>query len=290
MITTFSIGSLKVAGITEYYGPTHQPEAVFPDFDRTRFAEREHELPPGHWYPQMDRLVIAIQIWVLFYGNEIMIIDAGVGNGKDRPAARMHRLNTLVPAWLQAVGVTRENVTKVLMTHLHGDHIGWNTTFENGCWVPTFPNARYLVPRRDFEYFKKLNASGGATEPSFEDSLLPVIEAGLVDLIDEHSEIAGCLRVAAATGHTPGMLNFWLQSEGETGVFCADIFHHPVQILHPELNTAFCILPDEARRTRQEFLAVAADTGALVMPCHFPPPHRGYIRRQGSGFAYVAAS
>jgi len=289
MIGSWRIGDIKLANIVEYFGPTHQPEAVFPEFDRAAFSRREAELPPLHWYPEMDRFVIGIQLWVVFAPPHIIVIDTGVGNRKPRPAARMDHLNTLLPAWLEATGVKPDQVTHVVMTHLHSDHVGWNTILDNGRWVPTFPNARYLMPKRDFAYFKELNDSGKAGEPSFSDSVMPIVEAGLADFIDGQAEIADCLQVADATGHTPGQLNYWLRSRGETGVFSADIFHHPVQILNPGLNTAFCVLPDEAKATRLKFLHEASRTGALVMPCHFPPPHCGFIRRQGDAFAYEPA-
>ena len=289
MIRSWTIGDVKVTSIVEYFAPTHQPEATFPEFDRQVFAGQAGQLPALHWFADMDRFVIAIQLWVVFAGSNVILIDTGVGNAKVRPAARMNRLNTLVPQWMQAAGVSRDTVTHVVMTHLHSDHIGWNTVLDGDRWVPTFPNARYLVPRRDFDFFKSLNDEGRASDTSFADSLQPVVDAGLVDFVDGQKEIAGCLQVADAKGHTPGQLNYWLRSRGETGVFSADVFHHPVQILNPGWNTAFCILPEDAKRTRLALLNEAADTGALVMPCHFPPPHCGYVRRQGDAFAYEPA-
>jgi glyoxylase-like metal-dependent hydrolase (beta-lactamase superfamily II) len=287
MIRSWSIGDIRVTNLVEYFGPTHDPRATFPEFDPV--VGQIDRLPPGHYVAQMDRFVIAIQVWLVFAGDRIIVVDTGVGNFKPRPAARMNMLNTLVPAWLNAAGASREAVTDVVMTHLHSDHIGWNTTLEDGRWVPTFPKARYHVPKKDFEFFRDLNDTGKAGDTSFADSLMPVLEAGLVDFVDQQKDLAGCLSVAEAYGHTPGQLNYWLRSKGETGVFSADILHHPVQILNPGWNTAFCILPDEAKRTRAAFLAKAADTNALVMPCHFPPPHCGYVRRQGDGYAYEPA-
>jgi len=288
MIRSFNIGAVRVTSVVEYFGPTHVPEATYPEYDASRMQAAA--LPPLHWYPEINRLVIAIQIWLVFTGDRIIIVDTGVGNHKPRPPARMNMLNTLVPQWFAAAGVTRENVTDVVMTHLHSDHIGWNTVLEDGRWVPMFPNARYHVPQTDFAYFKALHESGKAGEPSFADSLIPVLEAGLVDFIPDGGEIAGVLRTEKAFGHTPGQLNYWIDQPHATGVFSADIFHHPVQILNPGWNTAFCILPDEAKRTRATFLAKAAETGALIMPCHFPPPHCGFVRRQGDGFAYEPVS
>lgn len=289
MIGSWTIGEATVTSIVEYWGPTHQPEATFPGFDRVRFAERQRELPRHNWFSDIDRFAIAIQMWVVRWRDRLILVDSGVGNGKSRPAARMNMLNTLVPAWLSAAGATAETVTHVVTTHLHCDHIGWNTILEEGHWAPTFRNARYVIPRRDFDYFKGLHDSGTALDGSFADSLLPVLEAGLVDFVEAGDLVAGCLEAADAKGHTPGQLCYWLRSGGMTGVFSADILHHPVQILDPMLNTAFCILPEEALATRQGFLEQAAESRALVMPCHFPPPHCGFVRREGDRFAYVPA-
>jgi glyoxylase-like metal-dependent hydrolase (beta-lactamase superfamily II) len=286
MIRSWSIGDIKVTSLVEYYGPTHVPEATFPAFDAAKLATQAALLPPGHWFADIQRLTIAIQIWIVAAGASRILIDTGVGNGKPRPAQRMNMLNTLVPQWMAAAGVTRENVTHVVMTHLHSDHIGWNTVREGDRWVPTFPNARYLVPKDDFAYFKGLHDSGKAADSSIADSLLPVLDAGLVDFIDKQGEVADVLEISRATGHTPGMLNYWVRSKGETGVFSGDVAHHPVQVLNPDWNTAFCILADEARATRRALLAAAADTGARIMPCHFAPPHCGFVRRQGDGFIF----
>jgi glyoxylase-like metal-dependent hydrolase (beta-lactamase superfamily II) len=289
MIRSWSIGDAKVTSVVEYFGPTHVPEIAFPDFDPLIMATIAGGLPPGHWYPQINRFVIAVQIWILAIEDRLILVDTGVGNGKPRPAARMNMLNTLVPHWLNAAGATRENVTDVVMTHLHSDHIGWNTTFEQGRWTPMFPRARYHAPTSDFDYFNALHESGKATDTSFADSLVPVRDAGLLDLIPDHGDVAGVLHATKAFGHTPGQLNYWIESKGERGVFSADICHHPLQILSPSWNTAFCVQPDIAKATRAAFLAEAAETGALIMPCHFPPPHCGHVRRAGDGFRYEPA-
>ncbi|HWA19176.1 MAG TPA: MBL fold metallo-hydrolase [Devosia sp.] len=286
MIHSWSIGDLRVTSVVEYMGPTHIPELTFPAFDRTVLDRQATDLPPGAWYPSIGRLTIAIQIWILRTGSETILIDSGVGNRKVRPAARMHMLNTLVPQWLDAAGASPDAVSHVLMTHLHSDHVGWNTTLDGERWVPTFPQARYLIPKSDFDYFKGLRDSGKTSDTSFDDSLMPIVEAGLADFIDTRTELPGGLRPVEAFGHTPGMLNYWIKSKGDTGVFSADVFHHPVQILNPAWNTAFCIIPDAAITTRANLLTEAAASGALVMPCHFPAPHTGYVRKQGDGYAF----
>jgi glyoxylase-like metal-dependent hydrolase (beta-lactamase superfamily II) len=247
-------------------------------------------LPPGSWFPNLNRVTIAIQLWVVHAGNEIIVVDTGVGNRKTRPVERMHMLNSLLPHWLAAAGAAPASVTHVLMTPFHSDHVGWNTTLDGARWVPTFKNARYLLPRSDFEFFKGRRDRGEAPDTSFDDSVIPVVDAGLADFIDARSELPGGLRPVEAFGHTPGMMNYWLRSRGETGVLSADVLHHPAQILNPSLNTAFCMIPDAARNTRAALLAEAAATGALVMPCHFSAPFAGFVRRDGNGYRFQPAT
>jgi glyoxylase-like metal-dependent hydrolase (beta-lactamase superfamily II) len=177
----------------------------------------------------------------------------------------------------------------VLITHLHSDHIGWNTRLEGQRWIPTFPKARYLVPETDYAYFKELNDRDKAADTSFADSLAPIFESGLATFVRKSSALPGGLEPAEAFGHTPGQMNYWLRSNGETGVFSADVFHHPVQILNPTWNTAFCILPDQAIATRAQVLADAVSSSALIMSCHFPTPHAGYVRKAGDAYRFEPA-
>lgn len=290
MIHSWSIGDARVTSVVEYVSPTHAPEAIFPDFREDAFRRHAEKLPPGSWFPNIRRFTIAVQIWVLRTGSDIVLIDSGVGNRKPRPVPRMDMLNTLLLQWLAAAGAAPEQVTHVLLTHLHTDHVGWNTTRDGDRWVPTFPNARYLIPHTDFDYFKSLRDTGKAFDSSFDDSVMPVVDAGLADFIDARSELPGGLRPVEAFGHTPGMLNYWLRSGGKAGLFSADVFHHPMQVLKPSWNTAFCVLQDEARKTRGAVLAEAASTRALIMPCHFPEPYAGYARRAGDGYRFEPVS
>ncbi len=289
MIRTRKIGNATITNIVEYVGPTHIPEATLPLFDRKVLDEEASWLVPRYYVPSMDRMVIAIQLWVVEVAGAVIVVDTGVGNRKPRSAERMNMLNTLTLAWLEAAGAKRERVTHVVLTHLHNDHVGWNTVLENGQWVPTFPNARYLAPKIDYDFFSedfKSNPNGLAS--AFPDSMLPIIDAGLFDTYSETAVIADTLHVRSARGHTPGMVSLRIGSGSEQGIFSADILHHPLQIIRPDWNTAFCILPDDAARTRSAFLAEAADSGALFMPCHFPWPGCGYVRRQGDGYVFEA--
>ena len=159
MIHHHTIGDAKITGVIEYSGPTHAPEFLYPAVDK---AERDAVLKanaswlaPHHYAPNIDRLIVTIQLWVVRAGGNVIIIDTGVGNRKPRAAAaRMDQLNTLVMPWLESIGAGPEQVTHVVMTHLHTDHVGWNTVPQDGKWVPTFPKANYLFPKSEFDYCK----------------------------------------------------------------------------------------------------------------------------------------
>jgi glyoxylase-like metal-dependent hydrolase (beta-lactamase superfamily II) len=291
-----SIGDAQITGVIEYSGPTHDPAFLYPDISK---AEREAALKasaswlaPNHYVLHMDRLIVTIQLWVVKAGGNVILIDTGVGNRKERAAAaRMHQLNTLVIPWLEAVGAAAQQVTHVVLTHLHTDHVGGNTVLDGGKWVPAFPKARYLFPKADFDYWKaEYEKDPGVNQGSFADSVLPVLDAGLVDFIDETKEVAGCLTPEPVPGHAPGMLSFRLRSRGEEGLFTADVLHNAIQIVHPHWNDRYCAFPDKALESRAAAFARAAERGALIMPMHLGAPYCGYLRRQGEGYVFEGAA
>jgi glyoxylase-like metal-dependent hydrolase (beta-lactamase superfamily II) len=295
MIHHHTIGDARITGVIEYSGPTHPPDFLYPAIEK---AERDRVLKanaswlaPNHYVPEMDRLVVTIQLWVLKVGGNVIVIDTGVGNRKPRPAERMDRLNTLVMPWLEAAGAGREQVTHVVMTHLHTDHVGWNTEQQNGAWAPTFPKARYLIPQTEFDYWKALYDKGdtGVNGGAFADSVLPILDAGLGEFMDGTKDVAGCLTPEPVSGHAPGMLSFRLRSGGEEGIFCADVMHNPIQVVRPDWNDRYVLWADKALESRAAVLARAAERGALIMPMHFGAPYCGYIRRQGDSYSFEPA-
>ena len=292
MIHHHTIGDARVTGVIEYSGPTHDPAFLYPAVDK---AERDAVLQanaswlaPNHYVPHMDRLIVTIRLWVVQAGGNTIVIDTGVGNRKPRAAERMDRLNTLVMPWLESIGAGPQQVTHVVMTHLHTDHVGWNTVEKDGRWAPTFPKARYLFPKDEFDYWKGLYDKGDkdVNQGSFADSVLPVLDAGLGDFMDGTAEVAGCLAPEPVPGHAPGMLSFRLRSRGEEGLFCADILHNAIQIVRPDWNDRYCLWPDKALESRAAGLKRACERGALLMPMHLGAPYCGYVRRQGDGYRF----
>ena len=296
MLHTRKIGAAEVSSVIEYSGPTHAPEFLFPEISRTErdagIAAQAAWLAPNHYIPLMDRFVVTIQVWVVKIGGNVILIDSGVGNFKNRAAPRMNQLNSLLIPWLEATGASAAAVTHVVHTHLHTDHVGGNTVLQDGRWVPAFPNARYLMPKSEFAHWNAEYDAGDkmVQAGSFADSVLPVLEAGLVDFIDLNSkDIAGCLQPEDAAGHAPGMLSFRLRSDGAEGMFSTDTMHSPIQITYPHWNDRYVLRADDALKSRARMLAHAAERNALIMPMHFGAPYCGYVRQQGEGYRFEAA-
>ena len=290
MIYKRNIGDAEVINVIEYVGPTHIPSVIYPGLDLADLEPHLHWLAPHQYVPHMERFIIAMQFWIVKKDNNVVVIDTGVGNMKERPkVARMHRLNTLTLEWLEAAGAGPDKVTHVLTTHLHPDHVGWNTRLQDDKWVPTFPKAEYLVPRRDYELRRQGYDNGNLNmmSGSFVDSVLPIEEAGQLGFIDNQEVVADFLKVEQRPGHTPGAMSFSLKEGDQEGIFCGDIMHNPIQIHMPHLNTSVDELKELAPITRLNFLEDAARRNALIMPCHFGFPHCGYVRGdRENGFTF----
>ncbi len=285
---TFTIGDATVTRIEESYEPNFDAAVFFPDWRPAVVDEHRSWMVPDHYEPSTNLLRLSVHSWLLRLGGRTILIDACVGNGKARPARpRWHMLKTPYLERLAAAGVSPAEVDVVLCTHLHMDHVGWNTRQEDGRWVPTFPRARYLWSRLDFEHCQRLDgdpATGPVYHGSFRDSVLPVVEAGLAEMVSGDHEVAAGLRIEPAPGHTPGTVALTLASRGQQALFCGDILHHAVQVFQPEWNSFACGDAARARASRRRVLERCAGTGALLMPAHFGAPFVCRVEARGQGF------
>ncbi|GAB2604255.1 MBL fold metallo-hydrolase [Kribbella endophytica] len=285
------LGDVTVTRIKEYYGSVAMsPETFFPESPAGSWAEHQDWLAPDFWDPETHECVSAIQTWLLRSEGRTILVDTGVGNHKDRPYAPVwSRLDTDYLDNLAAAGVRPEDVDLVINTHLHVDHVGWNTRLDGRTWVPTFPNATYLMTQRDFDFWNPANGHqpilGRGNQNVFEDSVAPVHEAGLVHLWDDTYRIDANLRLDLAPGHTPGSSVLSLESGTDRALFVGDLVHTALQIVEPDTNSCFCEDPVESRATRRRLLGRAADDNALVLPAHLGGHGAAEVVRDGSKFA-----
>lgn len=217
-----------------------------------------------------------------------ILVDTCIGDDKERGGHPLfHRRRTPWLDNLRAAGVAPEQVDFVMCTHMHADHVGWNTRLVDGRWVPTFPRARYVFARTEYELRQRSwQTSADAGYGAFADSVLPVVESGQALVVDDGHDLDGCLKLEPAPGHTPGNVVILLQSRGERGVFAGDVLHHPIQVERPEWSAAFCEDRVQSALTRRRFVATYADTGTLVLPAHFPSPTAGRIRSDGERWRF----
>ena len=276
---TTRIGSVDVDRVMEWVGPIKTVDDMFPDTPADLWTD---ELAPHHWTPSTRSWRAAIQTWVLRSAGRVILIDTGVGNDRDRPQVpTFDHLHTDYLDRLAEIGVQPADVDIVINTHIHYDHVGWNTQLNGTTWTPTFPNATYLVPSVDYDYFHPDNAQR-MRPPStddekvrfdgiqlvFNDSIAPIANAGQLQTWRSEHHVDQNLRLQPAPGHTPGSSVAWLET-GTGAVFVGDLVHTPLQISRPDDSCSFDIDRDQARTSRQTLLKAAARTGAAIFPAHF---------------------
>jgi len=244
------------------------------------------EIRPIAWlYPdfadERGRLKMSIHALVVETPDRRIIVDTCLGNDKEnRRILTWNRLQTSFLADLAAAGYPRETVDTVVCTHLHVDHVGWNTMLVDGGWVPTFPNARYLMGRVEYRHWTAQHERGDM-KAVLADSVSPVWEAGLVDLVETDHRICDEVSLVPTPGHTPGHVSLRIASDGDEALITGDFMHHPCQIARPDWSSTADSDPDAARATREAMLARLANTPALVIGTHFAGRTAGHIVRDG---------
>ncbi|MCC0574615.1 MBL fold metallo-hydrolase [Streptomyces californicus] len=287
------LGEVEVIRVVEWQGAYLPSAEMFPTAPAGLWEENAEWLVPDHWRRGEDRIVVALQSWVLRGGGQTIVIDTGVGHDRDRPGmGPFHRGRSRLLALLGEAGVPPESVDFVVNTHLHVDHVGWNTVDAGGDWVPSFPHATYLIPAADDAHYGHAQEHGHRLRPAdrlvYEDSVAPVHRAGQSLLWEGTHTVNDFLTLESAPGHTPGSSVAWLRSGGDRAVFVGDLVHSPVQILAPCHHSNSCLDPERAARSRRRVLARAADERALLVPGHFGGPGALEVSRAGGGFALGA--
>jgi len=294
-VSRWSVDEVEIARVLEFEMPLIAPEVLLPDATPEAIAPHLDWLTPHLLDPATGHLVMAFHSLVVRTPRHTIVVDTCGGNDKPRPGKPRYDMKS----WpyldrLAAAGVGPEAVDYVMCTHLHVDHVGWNTRLENGRWVPTFPNAKYLFGRAEYDFWEaEWRDPGFPDDPYGDDSVLPVVEAGLAEFIEDDFAFEDAVTLEPTPGHTPGHLCLHIAGTngGGDAVLSGDLMHHALQCAHPDWNSVFCVDAERSRATRRRFLERYADTGTLVMPAHFPTPTAGRVESaNGDGFRFAFAN
>lgn len=300
---TYHVGDTAITRIDELSLAAFQFGTLYPGADPEALERQRARLEAGSFDSTTGTFIQSIHSWLVRTPRHTILIDTATGNDKIRPdIPPLHRLNEPYLARLAAAGVTPEEVDYVLLTHVHADHVGWNTRLVDGRWVPTFPNATYIFSRAEQAYGESLaNGAEPAEAPNpalgpalrkpadrvYDDSVRPVIDAGLARLVAvDGSEVLDGISLIPTPGHSVDHASIRLVSRGEKALFAGDVMHHPLQVYEPSLNSCFCEFPEAALRSRNVVLEDAAESGATVFTTHFAQSSAGRITRSGTRFAW----
>jgi glyoxylase-like metal-dependent hydrolase (beta-lactamase superfamily II) len=286
---SLDMNGLTVTQAFEWGGHLLTRPQLIPDSDRADWEANRSWLAPDFWDPETEDAWMCSQAMVVKSGGQTILIDAGIGNGKSRPYfPPFDNLDTPFLDRLREAGADPADVDIVINTHLHVDHVGWNTRLDGGQWVPTFPNATYLFPKADFDYWNPESEStppGGLdAAPVFADSILPIVHAGLAKFYDGSYALDDHVTLEPAPGHSPGASVVRLRSGGETAVIVGDVLHTPMEIVRPGAGACFDEDPTQAVRSRQRVLAQAVDRHELIIAGHFPVDRAVVVGRRGDDY------
>ena len=273
------IGDVKITRIIEME-VTGGSRFILPD------ATRDACLPMAWMQPHfMDaegNLIMSIHALIVDTGTRKIVVDTCIGNDKERSIPNWSHLQTTFLDDIAAAGYARESIDTVMCTHLHVDHVGWNTMLVDGEWVPTFPNARYLVAEKEWSYWDSVDDES-QYGPILADSVRPVIAAGLMDFVALEHEICEGIRLEPTPGHTPGHVSVHITSKGEEALITGDCVHHPCQMAHTDWCSSADYDQDQGRRTRESLLENYVDRAVLIIGTHFATPTAGHIKRLETG-------
>ena len=238
-----------------------------------------------HFATDEGRLKMSIHSLVVETPKHRIVVDTGLGNDKEGRG---------VPTWnnrkgpyletMAASGFPPESIDTVLCTHLHVDHVGWNTRLIDGTWVPTFPNARYLFGRTEYEHWRDHSDTEDKVAV-FKDSVQPIVDAGRAEFIPSDFRLTQEITLLPTPGHSPGHMSIHIRSDGEEGLLTGDVAHHPCQMAHLDWSSTADSNPKQSVVARRELFSRFADTPTLVIGGHY---NAGHIKRDGEAFKFIA--
>ncbi|HKM63882.1 MAG TPA: MBL fold metallo-hydrolase [Acidisphaera sp.] len=286
---TLRVGDVTITSIVERDGPWRSPAAMFPAYDAERGRQYLSEMPQYVFDEASGLLVIRYQTFVVRTPRHTMLVDTCTGEDKGYGPP----MDFPKQPWLEgfrAAGLRFDDIDYVFCTHLHIDHSGWNTKLVDGRWVPSFPRAKYVFHRREYEAWEAADARGderpGGAGGVWRMNCRPVVEAGQALLVDDDFTLDDTVWLTPTPGHSPCHCCVNITSGGQRAVVTGDMMHHALQCREPAWSTVFDWDPAQAERSRRSFLASVAGTDTLLLPIHFPGPTAGHVTADGEAFRY----
>ena len=281
---SWQIGDVKVTRVVEMDLPIpYSPKTTFlAEATPEALAQMAWLFP--HFAKADGTLMLSIHALLVEAPGKKIVVDTCVGNDRARSILGGQKLQTKFLDHMKEAGFTRENVDAVVCTHLHVDHVGWNTMLEGGKWVPTFPNARYLIGKKEYAHWKSVENE--EQQQILADSVQPIFDAGLAEEVEMDHRISPEIRLMPTAGHTPGHVSVVIESKGKSAVITGDMMHHPCQIGHPDWTPAFDSDKEAAKATRHAMVKDWADKPILVIGTHFAAPTAGHVKRDGNAYRF----
>ena len=285
-MNSWNIGNVRVTRVVELEDQWPGTE-LLPSATPETLAKESGWLFPT-FVDNTGKIKLSIHTLVIESQGKRILVDTCIGNDKERKAfPQWDHLHLPFLQALESAGSPRQSIDRVICTHLHVDHVGWNTMLEKGKWVPTFPNAKYLIGGTEWDFFSR--QEDPFYKESVDDSVRPVMSDGLTKLVDEKERITDEVWLESTPGHTPGHFSVRISSNGQNAVITGDMMHHPIQCLYPEWDDVFDNDGPLAKKTRRAFCERYADTGTLVFGTHFATPSAGKIVKHDGAFRFVLA-
>ena len=284
---TVQIGDVTITSIVERDGPWRRPEDMFPAYDPEIGRRHLLDLDAVLFDHASGRMVITYQTFVVRTPKHTILVDTCTGADKGYAAT----MDFPKHPWLEgfrAAGLRFEDIDYVFCTHLHIDHCGWNTVLRGGRWVPTFPRARYVSHKREYDAWESATAAGNDPPGNlWRFNCEPIVEAGQALLVDDTYELDDLVSLTPTPGHSPCHCCINLRSGGQRAVITGDLFHHALQCLEPSWSTIFDWDAQQGIASRRKFLNDVAGTSTVLLPVHFPHPTAGRVEAHGDGFRYM---
>jgi glyoxylase-like metal-dependent hydrolase (beta-lactamase superfamily II) len=289
MQTTFDVGGIRIDRIVEQEEPFFDPLFFFPKLTKELLEENRPWLEPRFHDPKTGKMILCIQSYLVRTGKHTILVDSCVGNHKPRPTR---------PFWdqmksdryeksLAAAGVTVGDIDYVMCTHLHTDHVGWNTKLENGRWVPTFPKAKYVFAERELAHWTERHAKEPQSFPWITDSVLPIVEAKREEIVKSDFAFNDLVSLVPTPGHSFDHYSVKVGKKGQDAIITGDMVHSPLQMKYPEMGMMADWDSEQAGRSRRSLFGQVCDSSTLVCTAHFPSPSAGRIVRDGDAFKFV---